>query len=209
MNWKKLTVLSGIAAAALAIPYASAQEPAAASVSAARPQMSAPRSAGFSGNRPSNHFRGGRGGGEWRNRTGGANITGSRHGNWRGGDRHRWGNNHHRHWRHHRHYYYRRPYFGFYPYGFGYGYGYPYWGASADLYYNGYHPQVYTAQPANGGSVVAQVQQELANAGYYRGPIDGVIGNGTRNAIRAYERANGLRVDGRIDNQLLGAMGLS
>jgi hypothetical protein len=211
MNWKKLTVLSGVALAAVAIPYASAQEPAPVSAAPAAPQISAPSSAGLSGNRPSNHYRGGRGGGEWRNRTG-DNVTGSRHGNWRGGDRHRhrWGNHHHhnRHWRH-RHHYYRRPYYGFYPYGFGYGYGYPYWGASADLYYNGYHPRVYTAQPASGGSIVAQVQQELANAGYYRGAIDGVIGNGTRNAIRAYERANGLRVDGRIDNQLLGTMGLS
>ena len=204
MNWKKLTLLSGVALATVAVPYASAQSPNQARVASPRAEMSAPRSAGFSGTRPSSHVRGGRGGGEWRTRTG-SNVSGSRHGNWRGGDRHRWGNHHHRR------YHYRRPYYGFYPYGFGYGYGYPYWGASADLYYNGYHPRVYSVQPANGGggSVVAQVQQELANAGYYRGAIDGVIGDGTRSAIRAYERANGLRVDGRIDNQLLGAMGLS
>ena len=46
-------------------------------------------------------------------------------------------------------------------------------------------------------------------AGYYRGAIDGVIGNGTRMAIRAFERNNGLRVDGRIDRQLLATMGLA
>jgi peptidoglycan hydrolase-like protein with peptidoglycan-binding domain len=59
-----------------------------------------------------------------------------------------------------------------------------------------------------GGSVVAEVQQELARAGYYRGSIDGVVGNGTRNAIRAYERANRLRVDGRIDQELLRSLRL-
>ena len=52
------------------------------------------------------------------------------------------------------------------------------------------------------------MQQQLAQAGYYRGEIDGVVGDGTRRAIRSYERANGLRVDGRIDNQLLSTMGL-
>ena len=44
--------------------------------------------------------------------------------------------------------------------------------------------------------------------GYYHGEIDGVVGDGTRRAIRSYERANGLHVDGRIDDQLLSTMGL-
>ncbi len=121
-------------------------------------------------------------------------------------------------WRHRRYYprYYPRysPFYGYpfshgYPYGYP-GYGYPYFGASAALYYHGYHPpprvQAYT--PRAGGSVVAQVQQELARAGYYRGRVDGVIGTGTRNAIRAYERANGLRADGRIDQELLRSLGI-
>jgi len=207
MNWKRLTLLSGVALAAVAIPQATAQDQMEAPVSSPRAQMSAPSAPAMSNPRPSNHSRGG---GDWRTRDG----SSTREGNWRGGDGRRWrhGNHrhgNHRHWRH-RHHYRPRSY-SYYPYGFGYGYGYPFWGASADLYYNGYHPQYYAAPAVNrgGGSVVAQVQQELANAGFYRGPIDGVIGNGTRNAIRAYERANGLRVDGRIDNQLLGTMGLS
>lgn len=90
--------------------------------------------------------------------------------------------------------------------------GYPYYGASADLYYNGYgNGRVYDGRYANsgGGSVVANVQQELARAGYYQGAIDGVIGNQTRSAIRAYERRNGLRMDGRIDSELLESMGVS
>ena len=129
----------------------------------------------------------------------------------------RWGGHRHGNWHHRRHYprYYPRysPFYGHpfgYGYPYGYGYGYPYFGASAALYYHGYHPapRERAYRPSSGGSVVAQVQQELARAGYYRGAVDGVIGNGTRSAIRAYERANGLRADGRIDQDLLRSMGI-
>ncbi len=52
------------------------------------------------------------------------------------------------------------------------------------------------------------MRRQLAQSGYYHGAIDGVIGEGTRRAIRSYERANGLHVDGEIDDQLLSTMGL-
>ncbi|MEP6709415.1 MAG: peptidoglycan-binding domain-containing protein [Verrucomicrobiota bacterium] len=100
--------------------------------------------------------------------------------------------------------------YGYYPYGYGYnsyGYGYPPYGT----YYNGAAPPVYSGEAiGNGGSsVIAQVQQILARNGYYHGAIDGVIGSGTRSAIREYERAHGLAVDGRINRQLLARMGLA
>jgi len=101
--------------------------------------------------------------------------------------------------------------YGYYPYGYspvGYGYypyGYGYYPSSYG-YYSAYRP-VYRGQVAS-GSVVAQVQQRLARAGYYRGAIDGVMGPRTRYAIRAYERDRGLRVDGVISRQLLVTMGL-
>lgn len=107
--------------------------------------------------------------------------------------------------------------FGFgygYPYGYGYdygyGYGYPYgYGYGYDAYSQPVVRGEVVAGNGGYGNVVARVQQRLARAGYYRGSIDGVIGSGTRRAIRAYERANGLRVDGEIDNQLLATMGLA
>lgn len=108
--------------------------------------------------------------------------------------------------------FYGYPYYGYPGYGYGYapyyGYGYP---AVAPGYT--YDPQgIYTGRVVNGGrhrlSLEVQVQQELSEAGFYHGAIDGVVGEGTRRAIRSYERANGLRVDGRIDNQLLETMGL-
>ena len=42
-----------------------------------------------------------------------------------------------------------------------------------------------------------QIQKALAQAGYYQGTIDGVIGPKTRRAIRAFQEANGLKADGR------------
>jgi peptidoglycan hydrolase-like protein with peptidoglycan-binding domain len=92
----------------------------------------------------------------------------------------------------------------------GWGYGYPYFGASASLYYGGYRPQprVYQGRPVGVASLEARVQQRLAAEGYYRGAIDGIVGAGTRAAIRAYQRDRGLRVTGRIDNRLLAQLGV-
>jgi len=96
-----------------------------------------------------------------------------------------------------------------YPY-YGYGYGYPYYG-SYPYGYGYYSPRtaVYADVAITDDATVAAVQRRLARAGYYHGSIDGVIGNGTRSAIRNYERNHGLVVDGRIDRRLLATMGLS
>ena len=115
-----------------------------------------------------------------------------------------WGN--HRHHRHHSNVFFG---LGFgYPY---YGYGYPYYGSYPYGY--GYYPAprevIYSDRGLTDDATVAAVQRRLARAGYYHGAIDGVIGTGTRRAIAAYERKNGLPVDGRIDRQLLATMGLA
>ncbi|HEU5247862.1 MAG TPA: peptidoglycan-binding domain-containing protein [Candidatus Udaeobacter sp.] len=64
-------------------------------------------------------------------------------------------------------FFYPYPYYGYYPYGY---YGYNDYG---------YGDAAYT---------VVEVQRRLARAGYYHGPIDGILGPQTRRAIRAYER---------------------
>ncbi|MDQ3620938.1 MAG: peptidoglycan-binding protein [Verrucomicrobiota bacterium] len=51
-------------------------------------------------------------------------------------------------------------------------------------------------------SLEIDVQMALRRAGYYRGPIDGAIGPGSRNAIREFQVDNGLAVTGRIDRGL-------
>ncbi|MEP6937986.1 MAG: peptidoglycan-binding domain-containing protein [Chthoniobacterales bacterium] len=99
---------------------------------------------------------------------------------------------------------YGYPYSGYSPYGYD-GYGYRPYGYG----YNA-APEPYGYRDVNGDrSVVVRVQQRLARAGYYRGAIDGVMGRGTHNAIRGYERSHGLRIDGQIDRQLLATMGLA
>lgn len=119
-----------------------------------------------------------------------------------------WAHNSNR-WRHyrHRHRSHSRIYWGL---GFGYpfGYGYPYYGYYPYGYYTGPREVIYQAATIERSTVVA-VQRRLARAGYYRGVIDGVLGNGTRAAIRSYERTHGLRVDGWIDQRLLATMGLA
>lgn len=41
-----------------------------------------------------------------------------------------------------------------------------------------------------------ELQRLLASRGFLNGKVDGIVGSGTRAAIRAYQRANGLEVDG-------------
>src|SRR5438552_8179272 len=57
--------------------------------------------------------------------------------------------------------------------------------------------------------VIEAGRDTRTRAGYYHGSIDGVNGNGTRRAIREYERAHGLPGDGKMGQQLLTTMGLS
>lgn len=40
------------------------------------------------------------------------------------------------------------------------------------------------------------IQKALKKAGYYDGPLDGKVGPGTRDAIRAFQKDNGLTADG-------------
>ena len=54
-----------------------------------------------------------------------------------------------------------------------------------------------------------EVQQKLKNLGYYKGAIDGIIGNQSKTAIKNFQRDYGLTVDGIVGPQTLKALGLS
>jgi peptidoglycan hydrolase-like protein with peptidoglycan-binding domain len=58
-----------------------------------------------------------------------------------------------------------------------------------------------TLLPGSKGAAVSQAQQLLKDKGYYQGRIDGDFGVGTRDAIAAFQRANGLTVDGKVGEQ--------
>jgi peptidoglycan hydrolase-like protein with peptidoglycan-binding domain len=56
------------------------------------------------------------------------------------------------------------------------------------------------------GKVTSVEQSKLSERGYYQGPIDGVIGAGSRRAIRSFQAEEGLPVTGSIDSKLLRAL---
>jgi hypothetical protein len=93
--------------------------------------------------------------------------------------------------------------FGFpwwYPDYYWYPYYYPYYGYDSDYGYGStYDPQYWS-------NLAVSVQSGLAQRGYYHGAIDGEIGSGSRQAIRAFQAAQGLPATGMIDPKLLKAL---
>jgi len=57
--------------------------------------------------------------------------------------------------------------------------------------------------PAETTALIKGVQQILADLGYEPGPVDGVLGMGTQNAIQAFERERNMPATGRISGKLL------
>ena len=58
------------------------------------------------------------------------------------------------------------------------------------------------------GSEVTQIQTKLKRWGYYNGSIDGIYGSKTLEAVRYFQRKNGLTVDGIAGPATLRAMGI-
>ncbi len=58
------------------------------------------------------------------------------------------------------------------------------------------------------GSEVTQIQTKLKRWGYYNGNIDGIYGTQTLNAVKYFQRKNGLTVDGIAGPATLKAMGI-
>ena len=48
---------------------------------------------------------------------------------------------------------------------------------------------------------IKQVQMALKNAGYNPGPADGKMGKQTKDALKAFQKANGLSIDGKAGKQ--------
>ncbi|MGI5936870.1 MAG: spore cortex-lytic enzyme [Oscillospiraceae bacterium] len=59
------------------------------------------------------------------------------------------------------------------------------------------------------GSGVREIQTKLKNWGYYFGNVDGIYGSKTEEAVKHFQRKNGLTVDGKAGPQTLKAMGIS
>ncbi|NLX70461.1 MAG: spore cortex-lytic enzyme [Clostridiales bacterium] len=59
------------------------------------------------------------------------------------------------------------------------------------------------------GGKVSEVQSKLRQWGYYDGPIDGIYGAKTFEAVKLFQRKNGLKVDGVVGPQTAAAMGIT
>lgn len=53
-----------------------------------------------------------------------------------------------------------------------------------------------TLQRGHYGTPVERLQRALKNEGYFSGSVDGYYGEGTANAVKAFQRSQGLKVDG-------------
>jgi putative peptidoglycan binding protein len=87
------------------------------------------------------------------------------------------------------------------------GYWFPAWGYAPYVSYV-YDGPIYAYNGLTPDQVTVNVQEQLAAAGYYDGPIDGILGPMTREAIAAYQADNGLAVTSAIDEPTLATMGL-
>ena len=58
-------------------------------------------------------------------------------------------------------------------------------------------------------SIVKQVQTALYSYGYYSGKIDGIVGPGTKSAIRSMQTDWNLKVTGTITPELLNNLGMT
>ena len=142
-------------------------------------------------------------------------------------------NNWHRDWdRHHAHFHNNRvfvfiggfwwglypwdyyPYYANgYPYDYGNSYPYDYYNGYPDSYYD-YSANNYDQQPANDSdqyrpdATISAVQSELAKLGYYRGAVDGVVGDETQAALARYQQDHDLSVTGTLTTATLQSLGL-
>jgi hypothetical protein len=64
-----------------------------------------------------------------------------------------------------------------------------------------------SAKPTLNPQRILRVQQALQQKGFDPGPIDGVLGPITREAVRAYQERYGIPATGELDNQTLYALG--
>jgi len=90
------------------------------------------------------------------------------------------------------------------------GYWYPAWGYDPSAQYYAYDGPIYVGHQAEPPDrVIADVQAELQDMGYYQGEVDGLLGPLTRQALRDYQADHGLMVTEVIDEPTLDALQLS
>ena len=59
------------------------------------------------------------------------------------------------------------------------------------------------------GGEVKEVQRRLKQWGYYSGAVDGIFGSGTKQAVIAFQKKNGLTADGVVGKATYAALGMN
>ena len=88
------------------------------------------------------------------------------------------------------------------------GYWYPCWGYDPSAYYP-YDGPIYGYADLTPEQIVAEVQAQLQADDYYAGPIDGVLGPMTRQAIAAFQADHGLAITSTVDEPTIATLGIS
>jgi hypothetical protein len=89
------------------------------------------------------------------------------------------------------------------------GYWYPAWGYDPGHEYYAYDAPIYVGHRAEPPDrVIADVQAELQEMGYYQGEVDGLLGPITRQALTDYQADQGLQVTAVIDEPTLDSLGM-
>lgn len=88
------------------------------------------------------------------------------------------------------------------------GYWYPAWGYASGVYYP-YDGPIYGYNDLTPDQVVVNVQAQLQRDGYYSGPVDGVLGPMTRQAIATFQADRGLAITSAVDQPTLASLGLA
>ncbi|MBO5713802.1 MAG: spore cortex-lytic enzyme [Clostridia bacterium] len=66
-----------------------------------------------------------------------------------------------------------------------------------------------TLKQGSRGTEVKTMQTKLKNWGYYKGSVDGIFGKKTLEAVKLFQKRNGLKVDGIVGTKTLKALGMS
>jgi len=88
------------------------------------------------------------------------------------------------------------------------GYWYPAWGYAAGAYYP-YDGPIYGYNDLSPDQVIVNVQSQLQRDGYYAGPVDGILGSQTRQALAAFQADHGLAITSAVDRPTLATLGLA
>lgn len=73
---------------------------------------------------------------------------------------------------------------------------------------NSYIESYALSKYGSSGSEVRQIQTKLKSWGYYKGNVDGIYGSKTMQAVKSFQKKNGLTVDGIAGQKTLSAMGI-